>query len=119
MRIIACLEPGPKRFGEIERDLPGISPNILTTRLRSLNREGLIIAVPYSRRPLRMSYVLSESGLALGGAIALLAAWGARRGGQPERARHRSCGTTLEATLFCPTCERSVESLSEDNLRWL
>ncbi len=99
--------------------LGGISPNILTARLRQLERDGLLIAVPYSRRPLRLTYSLTDTALQLRGAIALLAAWGARHRGSPAGPRHRDCGTELEATLFCPTCERSVESPTEDNLRWL
>ncbi len=119
LRIIDALAAGPQRFGELADHLPGISPNILTGRLRQLERHGLLSAAPYRSRPLRLAYSLTDSGLQLRGAIALLAAWGARQRGQPEGPRHRDCGTELEATLFCPTCERSIELPTEDNLHWL
>ncbi len=119
LQIIDTLASGPRRFGELANQLGAISPNILTGRLRQLQRDGLLVAVPYSRRPLRLAYSLTDTGLQLRGAIALLAAWGARHGGQDSGPRHRECGTELETTLFCPTCERSVESPTEDNLRWL
>jgi DNA-binding HxlR family transcriptional regulator len=33
--------------------IPGIAPNILSERLNRLEREGLLIARPYSERPPR------------------------------------------------------------------
>lgn len=119
LRIIDTLATGPRRFGELADQLAGISPNILTARLRQLERAGLLTAMPYSRRPLRLAYSLTDTGLQLRGAIALLAAWGARHRGVPGGPRHRDCGTELEAALFCPTCERSIGSPTEDNLHWL
>ncbi|MFN0030230.1 MAG: winged helix-turn-helix transcriptional regulator [Acidimicrobiales bacterium] len=119
LRIVHSLAAGPCRFGELAEQLEGISPNILTGRLRQLERDGLLAAAPYSQRPLRLAYSLTDAGLQLQGAIALLAAWGARQRGQADGPRHRDCGTELEATLFCPTCERSIESPTEENLHWL
>ncbi len=37
---------GPLRFGEIERGLPGISRSVLSRRLKRLQRDGIIEAVP-------------------------------------------------------------------------
>ena len=40
--IVRELMFGPRRFSEIKGDLPGISANILTQRLTSLEQEGVI-----------------------------------------------------------------------------
>src|SRR5262245_9061860 len=44
--IVESLLDGPRRFGELNEALPGIAPNILSERLRRLEREGLIRATP-------------------------------------------------------------------------
>ena len=35
-----ALLAGGRRFGELREELPGLAPNILTERLRRLEREG-------------------------------------------------------------------------------
>jgi DNA-binding HxlR family transcriptional regulator len=118
LRIIAGLLDGPKRFGELAGSTDGIAPNILTARLRQLERDGLIVATPYSRRPMRLSYALSDTGRELAGTISLLAAWGARQTGAAEGPTHGLCGTPLETRLYCPTCERPADG-AEEPVIWL
>ena len=67
--IVAALLDGPRRFGDLQRELPGIAPNILTQRLRHLEREALLVATPYTERPRRLQYELTESGRELAGAL--------------------------------------------------
>jgi DNA-binding HxlR family transcriptional regulator len=105
--IVDVLLDGPKRFGELRVALPAIAPNILADRLRRLERERILVAAPYSRRPPRMEYTLTGDGRDLASALRLLADWGSRRtGGEPLR--HDRCGTPLEARWFCPTCALAV-----------
>lgn len=119
LQVVAGLLDGPKRFGELAETLTGIAPNILTSRLRQLERDGLIVATPYSQRPVRLAYALSDSGRELGGAIALLSSWGARQIGDIEGPVHEACGTPLEARLYCPTCERAADEADPEALRWV
>jgi DNA-binding HxlR family transcriptional regulator len=102
--IVAALLDGSRRFGELQETIPGIAPNILTDRLRRLEREGILLARPYQQRPPRMEYSLTSDGRDLASALRLLADWGARRGGHGEPLRHELCGTPLEARWYCPTC---------------
>jgi DNA-binding HxlR family transcriptional regulator len=123
LQLVAGLLEGPKRFGELADSLPGIAPNILTARLRQLERHGVLAATPYSQRPVRLAYALTDTGRELGDAIALLAAWGGRRAGGPaddERGPvHGTCGTPLEARLYCPTCERAADESDAEPVRWV
>jgi DNA-binding HxlR family transcriptional regulator len=119
LQVVAGLGDGPKRFGELAEELARIAPNVLTSRLRQLEREGLIVATPYSTRPVRLAYALSDTGRELGGAIALLAAWGARQTGESEGPMHDACGTPLETHLYCPTCERPADEVGAEALRWI
>jgi DNA-binding HxlR family transcriptional regulator len=120
LQVVAELLTEPKRFGELAEALTGIAPNVLTARLRQLERDGLIDAVPYSRRPVRFSYRLTDSGRELQHAIALLSAWGARQHGDAEAAVHTVCGTSLETRLYCPTCDRPADEEAADAaINWI
>ncbi len=118
LHLVAELMSGPKRFGELAEAVGAIAPNVLTGRLRHLEREGLVSAVPYSRRPVRLSYALTEAGRELEGALTLLAAWGARESGGADGPVHSACGTPLETRLYCPTCELPVELGDAEPLHW-
>jgi len=105
--IVDALLEGPRRFGELRDALPSIAPNILTDRLRRLERERILVGSPYSTKPLRMEYTLTGDGRDMASALRLLADWGTRRtGGEPLR--HDRCGTPIEARWFCPTCAVAV-----------
>jgi DNA-binding HxlR family transcriptional regulator len=41
--VIRELMLGPKRFGDLRRDLPGISANVLTQRLEGLEEAGVLV----------------------------------------------------------------------------
>lgn len=106
--IVDALLAGPARFGDLAETVTGIAPNTLSDRLRRLEAGGLLISQQYSQRPPRREYRLTGQGAELVGALRLLAAWGARRGGEIAAPEHRACGTPLEARWFCPTCDRPV-----------
>jgi DNA-binding HxlR family transcriptional regulator len=112
--LVEALLDGPRRFGDLQEAVAGIAPNVLTQRLRRLEREGIAIAQPYSQRPPRFVYELTESGRELAGALRLLADWGARAGGG-EPYRHAACGTALEARWWCPACEEVVDDPADDD----
>ena len=119
--LVDALLGGPRRFGDLQDDLKGIAPNVLTQRLRHLEREGVLVATPYSRRPPRFVYQLTASGQELAGALRLLAQWGAgatahdHDAADAEPLRHPACGTPLEARWWCPTCSRTVDDPGEDD----
>jgi DNA-binding HxlR family transcriptional regulator len=106
--VVAALLEGPMRFNDLQDALEGIAPNVLSARLKALAEEALVVAQPYSERPPRFAYELSESGRELAGALRLLADWGARSAGA-EPYRHEACGTALDARWYCPACEVVVD----------
>src|SRR4249920_2910449 len=87
--IVEALLDGPRRFNELGDAVAGIAPNILTDRLRRLERERI------------------------------LAAWGSRSSPAAEPTRHGRCGTPLETRWFCPTCEVVVDRPDADEARTL
>ena len=110
--LVDALLDGPRRFGELQDAIDGIAPNILSQRLKHLEREGVLAARPYSERPMRLEYALTEVGRELAGALKLLAQWGAR--GPVAGLRHSLCGTYVEARWWCPTCARALEEPEAD-----
>ena len=112
--VVAALLEGEKRFNELQEELHGIAPNVLSGRLKLLGEQALVVSRPYSERPPRFVYELTESGRELAGALRLLADWGARSAGQEEPLRHDACGTALEARWWCPTCEEVVDDPGDE-----
>ena len=117
--VVEALLAGPLRFNELGEAIPGIAPNILTDRLRRLERERVVVATPYQQRPPRMSYALTAIGRDLASALRLLADWGAQReASDDDRARaplrHELCGTPLEVRWYCPTCGLVVDDPEHD-----
>ncbi len=116
--LIAALLDGPRRFGELRQEVQGIAPNVLTQRLRQLERNALVIAQPYSERPPRFVYELTAAGRDLAGVLRLLAGWGARNAEGAAAPRHGVCGTPMEARWWCPTCERAVSDDEGEDLHF-
>jgi DNA-binding HxlR family transcriptional regulator len=114
--VVAALLEAPKRFNELQEQIEGIAPNVLSSRLKALTEHALVVAEPYSERPPRFAYELTEAGRELGGALRLLADWGARTGGSAEPYRHEPCGTALEARWWCPSCEVVVDDPEDEDV---
>ena len=108
--VVAALLEGPRRFGDLQGDLPGIAPNVLSQRLKQLEGDGVLVAEPYSERPPRFVYDLTAAGRELAAPLRLLAGWGARHREGVDPPRHEACGSELEAAWYCPTCERPVRT---------
>ena len=117
--IVEALLDGPRRFNELGEAVAGIAPNILTDRLRRLERARIVVSTPYQHRPPRMSYSLTAAGQDLASALRVLADWGARGTPDAEPTRHGPCGTPLETRWFCPTCEIVVDRPDADEARTL
>ncbi len=60
--IIWYLNDGPVRFSDLKREITGISSKVLTTRLRKLERDGLVLRTVESTSPPTVTYELTEHG---------------------------------------------------------
>jgi DNA-binding HxlR family transcriptional regulator len=107
--VVEALLGGPRRFNDLLSQIPGIAANILSERLKRLERERLLVARPYSRRPPRSEYELTAEGKELAGALRLLAHWATRHADPSTALRHPACGTPIEARWYCPTCDVLVD----------
>jgi DNA-binding HxlR family transcriptional regulator len=60
--LIWMLSGGARRFGELKRDIPKISPKMLTARLRDLEEKGVVTRTVVPSSPPSVEYELSELG---------------------------------------------------------
>ncbi|KAB2352354.1 winged helix-turn-helix transcriptional regulator [Actinomadura rudentiformis] len=72
------LMAGELRNAQLAGSAEGIPTNTLADRLRRLEEADIIERVPYSERPPRFSYRLTERGRQLGPVVNALAHWGER-----------------------------------------
>ena len=74
--ILRDLLGGTKRFGELKQVCSGITQKVLTSNLRSMEEDGLIIRKAYNQVPPRVEYTLSDVGYSLAGVLNSMASWG-------------------------------------------
>jgi DNA-binding HxlR family transcriptional regulator len=82
--VLRDLFVEPKRFSDLQRGLPGIPSNILTSRLKELEENGLIRRRALPKPPGGVAYELTEAGHGLEPAVVELSRWGAKRLGEPR-----------------------------------
>ena len=73
--IVVALEPRAKRFGELRREVGGISQKMLTQTLRSLERDGLVLRRVKPSSPVTVEYELTQLGRSLVPVLVGLTDW--------------------------------------------
>lgn len=76
LNIIHSLCEKEKRFGQIQKELTGISPRTLSMRLDQLEQDGIVSKKIFAQVPLRVEYRLTHKGASLKSIIASLDTWG-------------------------------------------
>lgn len=114
--IIRELLTGPKRFKDLLNGLLGMGTNLLASRLKDLERHGIvrrtILPPPSGSRV----YELTESGQALEPVVMALARWGARLMGPPrngDKFRPIWAMLGMKYYSFDPKAARGVRAVYE------
>ncbi len=74
--ILFHLISGPKRFGELQRLVPGTTQRMLTLQLRELEANQIVHREVYPTSPLRVEYSLTPWGEKLKSLIQSMFYWG-------------------------------------------
>jgi DNA-binding HxlR family transcriptional regulator len=74
--LIRDLAGGHSKYADLLGTLRGISPNVLSERLKLLEREGLVSSSLYSDHPPRSEYRLTDKGNAMLPVLRAFATWG-------------------------------------------
>ncbi len=67
---------GAKRFGEIRRLIPAVSPKMLTQQLKQLERDGLLSRTHYQEIPPRVEYAATDLYRTLIPVLTVIHQWG-------------------------------------------
>lgn len=73
--VVQRLGAGPKRFNELRTEVGGISQKMLTTTLRSLERDGFVTRTVFPTIPPRVDYELTDLGRELLVPVNALGEW--------------------------------------------
>jgi DNA-binding HxlR family transcriptional regulator len=63
--LIHDMSEGPRRFSELRRACPGISPRTLSERLKELEHDEIVVRASFAETPPRVEYSLTPKGEAL------------------------------------------------------
>lgn len=67
--VLFCIEEGNNRFSGIREELTYITDHILSDRLKTLEKSGLITRHQYPGMPPKVTYSLTENGVELCGLL--------------------------------------------------
>lgn len=90
--VVNLLGGGPRRFGEIRREIGGISQRMLTLTLRALERDGLVTRTVHPTVPPSVEYALTDLGRSLRTPVQALGEWALRNQAAMAEARMRFDG---------------------------
>ncbi len=108
--VVREIDYGCNRFTELLEQI-GCSRDVLTARLRRLEDVGILQRRPYSERPRRYEYHLTESGAELRSIVLALKEWGdthLNRGREPVIFAH-ACGAEFHARTVCAGCGKEAD----------
>ena len=89
--IIGCLHFGTRQFMDLQREIMGIGPKMLSKELRELEINGLVNRMVQNTKPVTVKYNLTDYGQTLRPIILAMATWGMN---------HRK--RILQDTVNCP-----------------
>lgn len=73
--LVRALHAQPHRFGSLKRRVNGISQQMLTRSLKTLERDGIVVRTVHATNPPQVEYALTALGHSLSAAVKLLADW--------------------------------------------
>jgi DNA-binding HxlR family transcriptional regulator len=109
--VVREIFHGRRRFSEMQRSL-GVARNVLTARLQRMVEEGILERRPYSEKPERYEYFLTEKGLDLWPVMIALMHFGdkyePRPDGRPSIVVHKECGGEIDDRRICTKCGKHL-----------
>lgn len=74
--IIGSLLFGKKRFKELEREIPKITPRMLSKELKDLEVNGMVTRTVHNTIPVTVEYQLTKSGESFRNVLDVMITWG-------------------------------------------
>jgi DNA-binding HxlR family transcriptional regulator len=73
--ILRALLTGVERFSDVSAAIPGLSDRMLSERLKELEAEGIVVRLVHADKPVRVEYLLTAKGRALGSVVEAVSCW--------------------------------------------
>ena len=73
--IVRALLSGVQRFSDCASAIPGLSDRMLSERLKELEAEGIVERLVRAEKPVRVEYLLTDKGRALGAVVEAVSGW--------------------------------------------
>lgn len=109
--VLRSIFTGLRKFDEICADT-AMATNVLSERLNWLCEIGMLRLQPYSDRPRRYEYRLTEKAIDYYPILVMLLQWGDRHyvapEGPPLLLTHTPCGAILDPVVSCSSCGEAV-----------
>lgn len=74
--ILRDLMDGTKRFGQLMKSIGNVSQKVLTSQLRDMEKNGLVIRKVYAEVPPKVEYSLTDLGRSLKPILDAMSSWG-------------------------------------------
>ncbi|MBN9620785.1 MAG: transcriptional regulator [Actinobacteria bacterium] len=100
--VVRELLLGPRRFGQLRDGLPGVSPNVLSQRLRALEADGVVSRTDLEPPASVAVYELTERGQALEPILLELGRWGSAVARVPDRELSPASMLIALEAMFAP-----------------
>ena len=104
--VVGSLGAGPMRFNALRRTVGDISQKMLSTTLRSLERDGFVTRTVTPTNPPQVEYALTDLGCGLLKPVQALAEWTLANAERIEAARRDYAARTEAAPVLHPPAER-------------
>ncbi len=108
--ILHQLFLGNNTYNSLLESLEGIPSNLLSQRLKCLEKASLVRCELYQEHPPRYRYLLTPRAQDLEGVLFSLALWGQKHVKTcPNVLVHRECGGTVEVRYHCYHCGKTID----------
>lgn len=108
--VVRELMLGPKRFTDLRSDLPQISPNVLSQRLKELDEFGIVTKKILPPPAASQVYELTEWGLDLEPVLVQLGRWAVRSPFKPDATLSLTSLILSFRTMFSPEASQSLKA---------
>ena len=106
--VVWFLAGGPRRFGELRRDIAPVSAKVLAARLRVMERQGVVARRELETSPPSVEYNLTAVGAQLVPVVHLLLDVGLRLKGQ-----RANSASQFASQVLPPSSEKDCSSRNE------
>lgn len=83
--VLVALFEKKKRYGDLQKQIPSISPKMLVQTLKQLETIGLVVREVFPEVPPRVEYELSDFGRSLSPMISVLCDWSVKHKGKLQK----------------------------------